>query len=148
MEPIYIGSDHAGFGLKEGLKTFMADSGYIVEDLGNLEYDKEDDYPDFALKVALKACKQGKGVLICGSGQGMCIAANKVKGIRAVLVRDTEEAKMTREHNDSNVICLSGLKLILEDAKCILDVWLDTEFSGEERHLRRIKKIRGIEDEV
>lgn len=148
MEPLYIGSDHAGFGLKEALKPFLIDSGYMVEDLGNLGYDKEDDYPDFALKVALNAQKQGKGILICGSGQGMCIAANKAKGIRAVMVRDAEEARMTRLHNDSNVICLSGLKLSLEDAKCILDVWINTDFSGEERHLRRIQKIRGIEDEV
>lgn len=148
MEPVYIGSDHAGFGLKESLRQYMTDSGYNVEDMGNLEQDKDDDYPDFALKVALKVRKQGKGVLICGSGQGMCISANKVKGIRAVLVRDAEEARMTRLHNDSNVICLSGLKLSLEDAKCVLDVWLNTEFSGDERHSRRIEKIRGIEDEM
>ncbi len=146
MEPIYIGSDHAGFQLKEALKLFLADSGHIVEDLGNLEYDSKDDYPDFALKVALNSRKQGKGVLICGSGQGMCIAANKVKGIRAVLVRDVHEAGMTRLHNDSNVICLSGYKLSAEDAKCILGVWLNTEFSGEERHSRRIEKIRRIEN--
>lgn len=148
MEPLYIGSDHAGFGLKEGLRLYLTDSGYMVEDLGNLEYDKDDDYSDFALKVAFNARKQGKGVLICGSGQGMCISANKIKGIRAVLVRDAEEAKMTREHNDSNVLCLSGYKLSLEDAKCILDVWLNTEFSGAERHSRRIGKIRRIEDEM
>ncbi len=123
------------------------------EDLGNLVYDKDDDYPDFAEKVGRKVVRDGtKGILFCGSAEGIAIAANKVKGVRAVAVWDKKIARLSREDNNANVLCLAGggmLKpipgLSLEKAKEIISVWLKTQFSGEARHRRRIEKIEQIE---
>ena len=143
---IYLGADHAGFHLKEELKKYLEELGYEYEDLGNKELDPLDDYPDFALKVAERVAEtKEKGILICSTGLGMCLTANKIKGIRAVVIWDKFTAIQSREHNDANIICLAGKVLDLETAKKILRVWLETEFSQEERHVRRLKKVEEIE---
>lgn len=155
MVTIYLGSDHAGFYLKEKVKKWLKKKKIAVEDLGNLKYDKDDDYPDYAAKVGRKVVKKkSKGILFCGSAEGICIAANKIKGVRAVAVWDKLMAQQSRQHNDANVLCLSGggtlkkirgLGLSLGKAKEIIEVWLNTSSSKESRHLRRINKIRKLE---
>jgi len=143
---LYIGSDHAGFYLKEELKKYLLELGYEFEDLGNKDLDPLDDYPDFALAVGKKVAETGgKGILICSTGLGMAIAANKVAGVRAAVCWDDFTALQSREHNDTNVLCLAGKVLDTETAKKITRVWLETEFSGEERHERRLDKIREME---
>jgi ribose 5-phosphate isomerase B len=151
---IYIGSDHAGFKLKESMKKFLTGIGVDFEDTGNKKYDKNDDYPVFAAKLARKVANSGSlGVLFCGSSFGMCIAANKIKGIRAVSVNNVADAKLARLHNDANVLCLSGggtldklsPGLKPEFAKKIIKAFLFTLFSKEERHKRRINEIKRLE---
>lgn len=142
---IHIGADHAGFQLKEHLKKYLQKKKYPVNDWGAYEYIQADDYPDYAAKVAKAVQKTGKGILVCGSAEGICIAANKTKGIRAVPVWNTKLAKLSREHNDANVLCLSGWMLTRKKAEQIVLTFLKTEFSGEARHKRRIEKIRRME---
>lgn len=145
---IYLGADHAGFNLKEELKKYLKELGYQYEDLGNKELEPQDDYPDFALAVARKVVETGeKGILICASGSGICLAANKVKGVRASVVWDEFTARQSREHNNANIICLAGKDLDLETAKKITQIWLEAEFTGEERHVRRLGKIEKSEAE-
>lgn len=145
---LYIGADHAGFYLKEELKKYFKELGYEYEDLGNKELDPQDDYPDFALAVGKKVAETGgKGILICATGSGMCIAANKVKGVRASVVWNDFTALQAREHNDTNILCLSGKAMDVEMAKKITRVWLETEFTGEERHVRRLGKIAEMEND-
>ena len=142
---ISIGSDHAGFELKEKIKKYLLRLGYEYKDFGT-NSNESVDYPDFALKVAESVTRKecARGILICGSGLGMSMAANKVPGIRAALCTNPEMAKLSREHNDANVLTI-GARLIDENtAKEIVRVWLTTEFAGD-RHLRRINKIRDIE---
>ena len=143
---IVIGSDHGGIHLKEVLKQHLAERGMAVDDAGT--YTEEScDYPDIALKVC-KAITSGdaeRGVLVCGTGIGMSMAANKVDGIRAALCGDVFSAVMSREHNNANVLCLGERVLGTGLATCILDVWLDTEFAGG-RHERRVNKIMAIEE--
>lgn len=129
---IAIGADHAGFDFKEKLKKFLIESNYEVEDFGAYDFDKDDGFPDYALPVS-KSVAEGKndrGVLVCGSGIGVSIVANKVKGIRAVNCTCEEFAVLSRQHNNTNVICFPGRFLALEDAKKYLDIWLNTEFLG------------------
>jgi len=145
MVKIYLGSDHAGLKLKEKIKKWLDKNKFNYEDLGNIIYEKKDDYPDYALKVAEKVAKfKSLGVLVCGSAQGMCITANKIKGIRAVVPFSIKEAKLTREHNNANVICLSGW--YEKNALKMLKIFLQNKPSKEIRHLRRIKKIKQIEN--
>ena len=142
---IFIGADHRGFKIKESLRPYLKELGYEVVDLGNDHLDETDDYPDFANAVAGKVSKNSetdKGILICGSGIGMSIAANKFKGIRAAQVDKIEQAVLSRKDNNANVLTLSGNDLSESEAKEIVKVWLETPFSKEERHERRIKKIR------
>lgn len=142
---IIIGSDHGGIHLKEVLKQHLTERGIEVHDAGT--YTEEScDYPDIALQVchAVTAGDGDRGVLVCGTGLGMSMAANKVKGIRAALCGDVFSAIMSREHNDANVICLGERVLGHGLAVCILDAWLDTEFAGG-RHARRVDKIMAIE---
>ncbi|HII71382.1 TPA: ribose 5-phosphate isomerase B [Candidatus Woesearchaeota archaeon] len=143
---IIIGADHAGLKLKEKLKKHLDKKGVAYEDVGT-HSSKSVDYPDFAAKVAnkVKKTKDSKGILVCGTGTGMVIAANKVKGIRAVAAYDPYTAKMSRADNDSNVLGLRGRAFAFENVKKIVDVWLKTPFSGNARHKRRIEKIRKIE---
>ena len=145
---IYIASDHAGFEMKNKLKSFLESFGYKVKDVGAHEFISTDDYPDYAVKLCDEVLKtNAKGILICGSGQGMCIAANKIKGIRASLCWNELVAKQARQHVDSNVLCLAGRFLSFDDAKRITMTWLKTKFSNEDRHRRRISKISMIENE-
>lgn len=145
---IYLGADHGGFELKEKIKLWLTEWGMAYEDCGNEKYDASDDYPAFAFAVAKKVAKdseRNKGVLACRSAAGMVIAANKVKGIRAVSVFDEESAKHSRTNNDANVVALSGDWLKDDKAKNVLNVWLQTDFSHEERHMKRIEDIKTIE---
>lgn len=149
---IYLGVDHGGFPLKEKIKAWLNEWKLAYKDLGAHTFDPEDDYPRFAFAVAEKVSieddarqpwtKRAKGILACRSAAGMVIAANKVKDVRAVVVSDLKSAKHSREHNDANIICLSGDWTSEAEAKDILKVWLGTEFSKELRHARRINQIR------
>lgn len=142
---VAIGSDHAGYKLKEIIKAYLKRKKIEFKDLGT-NSEESVDYPDYAYPVAEGVAKGtfDRGILICGSGVGMAITANKVKGIRAVLAYDTYIAKQSREHGDCNVLCLAGRKLTRAKATKIVDVWLKTKFSGDERHLRRIRKIEKL----
>lgn len=147
-ESVIIGSDHAGFKLKENIKESLNELGYECEDLGAYN-EKPSDYPKTALKVARKvAGSNGKGILLCGTGLGEAIVANKVRGIRATNCFNEYTAKMARSHNNSNLLCLGARVLNLSEAKKITKVWLATEFSKEERHRRRISQIKEIEDKI
>ncbi|HBR80858.1 MAG: Sugar-phosphate isomerase, RpiB/LacA/LacB family [Candidatus Uhrbacteria bacterium GW2011_GWE2_45_35] len=142
-QKLYLGADHAGWARKEKIKEWLAADGYEVIDLSNPELNSEDDYPEVAFRVAERVAAEveTKGLLLCGSGLGMCMAANKVKGIRAAAVYNEWAAKVSREDNNANVLCLPGRYLEDEEIKKITKVWLETKFSGEERHLRRINKL-------
>ncbi len=150
MMKIYFASDHAGFELKEKLKEFLKEKGYEVEGLGDFVYDEQDDYPDFILKAAQAVAENegSKGIVLGGSGQGEAIAANKVKGVRAVVYYGGPEEiiKLSRKHNDANILSLGARFLSEEEAKKAVELWLKTDFSEEERHKRRIKKISEFEN--
>lgn len=144
---IAIASDHAGFQLKETLKKHLAALGYEFEDFGTNSEERAD-FPDFAVPVA-KAIIEKKferGILICGTGIGMSIAANRFPGIRAALCYDMETAKLSRQHNDSNILTLGGRTMNPESAKKIVSVWLATEFKGERYEIRN-EKIKKIEEQ-
>jgi len=143
---IFIGSDHAGYRLKEKVKEYLKRKRIEYIDMGTDSL-KSVDYPDFAVKVAEKVAedKEARGILICGTGTGMIIAANKVEGIRAVAAYDAYSAKMSRVDNDTNVLGLRGRFFPYEKIKKIIRVWLNTPFSGKERHKIRIKKIADYE---
>ncbi|MBU2036611.1 ribose 5-phosphate isomerase B [Patescibacteria group bacterium] len=145
---LYIAADHGGYPLKEELKHFLIEGGYEVADLGAEELDLADDYPDYAFKLAEQVVQdeEAGGILICGTGQGMCMAANKVAGIRAVLVHNDFTAKDAADHLNANVICLGGRVTNAEMAKKFVKIWLDTEFSEDERHVRRLRKIEEMEE--
>lgn len=143
---IFVGADHAGFPLKEALKPELAKLGYKVEDKGATRLELTDDYPDFGAAVAREVSDgKGIGLLACGSAQGVSIVANKFPGVRAVAVMSPEDAKLTREHNDANVLCLSGWNTPPAKAKAIAKVFLGTAASKEARHRRRVGKIAAIE---
>jgi len=142
---IHLGADHAGFALKEHLKKYLQKKGYAVKDWGANKLIKTDDYPDYAAKVARAVQKKGMGILACGSAEGICIAANKIKKIRAVPVWTVQSAKLSRQHNDANVLCLSGWQLPKKTAEKIVLTWIKTPFSEEARHKRRINKIKRME---
>ncbi|RJQ19979.1 RpiB/LacA/LacB family sugar-phosphate isomerase [Candidatus Woesearchaeota archaeon] len=141
---VHLGADHAGFTLKEFLKKKLAKKGYTVTDHGAHTLIKTDDYPDYAAKVARAVQKKGTGILICGSAEGICIAANKFKKIRATPVWTLENAKLSRQHNDANILCLSGRQLSTKKAEKITLTWLTTPFSGAKRHKRRIAKLNTL----
>jgi len=142
---VAIASDHAGFELKEKIKKYLEELGYKHKDFGTDSNDSVD-YPDYALKVAGSIAKKESdmGILICSSGIGMSIVANKVPGIRAALCCTAEMARLSREHNDANVLTIGARLTEEKTAKEIVRVWLTTKFVGD-RHLRRINKIRDIE---
>ncbi|RLD15399.1 ribose 5-phosphate isomerase B [candidate division KSB1 bacterium] len=136
-----IGADHAGYYLKERVKEFLKSKNIDFKDYGTFKIESCD-YPEYAYKVG-QAVVNGEadlGILICGTGIGMSITANKIKGIRAALVYDEQTAKLSRQHNDANVLCLGGRLTPEEEAKKIVDVWLNTSFEGG-RHEKRIKLI-------
>lgn len=138
---IIIGSDHAGFGLKERIKNFLCECRHEVEDVGTFSRDSVD-YPKYAFKVAESVVngKAERGILVCGSGVGMCMAANRIKGVRAANAVEPFTAKMSRRHNDSNVLCvgerLTGEEMALE----IVRIWLEEPFEGE-RHKERVRML-------
>lgn len=143
---IFIGSDHAGFELKEEIKKFLIKEKYKIEDLGAHEYDYSDDYSDYAVKVCEKVLEvNGKGILICGSGQGMDRAANKISGIYAEVSWNESTAKHAKEHSNANVLCLGGRTVKPPLAKKIVKIWLETPFIPKERHIRRFNKVKEIE---
>lgn len=142
---IYLGADHRGFKLKNRLRDWLKEQGHAVVDVGPKEYDKTDDYPDFAFEVA-KNARDGKlGIVICGSGAGMAVAANKVRGVRAALIHDPELARAAKSDDDINVLALGSDFISEERAKEVVETWLSSQYSGEERHTRRIKKIEEYE---
>lgn len=144
---IFLGSDHAGYELKEEIKRFLQEEGYEVVDRGAFEYDKDDDYPDFCSAAAKKVAENpgSFGFVFGKSGAGEAIVANKVKGVRAVLAVNEENVRLSREHNDANVLSLGSIFYDTETAKRLAKLFLETPFSGEERHQRRIDKIKQIE---
>ena len=144
---IYIGADHGGFALKNELKPWLEQMGHVVEDCGATELNPEDDYPDFSFAVAQKvvADAESRGVLLCRSGGGVTIAANKVKGIRAVNVVDVGSAQHARADNNANVIGLSADGLQAPQAKQMIQAFLETPYSEAERHERRLEKIAAYE---
>jgi ribose 5-phosphate isomerase B len=155
---IYIGTDHAGFKLKQELVSFIKELGFQVVDCGAYKYEKEDDYPDYISPVAKAVAlnpEHNIGIILGGSGQGEAIVANRYPNVRAIvfygdpgLFPKDDIIKLGRLHNDSNILSLGARFLNLKDAKVAVEVWLGTNFSGEERHVRRIKKIEKISREV
>ncbi len=144
---IAIGSDHAGFALKAELREWLEDQGHNVYDVGPFSEDSVD-YPDYAFKVATVVAdgRCERGILICGSGIGVSICANKVARIRAALCREPEEARLARLHNDANVLALGARFLPEGRGLTIMQTFLETDFSEEERHKRRVQKIADFED--
>lgn len=143
---IVIGSDHAGYEQKERIRTHLAERGHEVIDVGTGNGDDSVDYPDFA-KAAAQRVVDGEadfGVLVCGTGIGMAIAANKVDGVRAANVTDPEFARLARRHNDANVVTVSGRFVPLEVNTTIVDAFIETAFEGG-RHSLRVDKISGLE---
>jgi len=144
---VYIASDHGGFYLKEELKKHLADKGYQVKDFGAYTFDSKDDYPDFVLPLAEEVAQKGKalGVILGRSGSGEAIAANKVKGIRAVLCINPRHAQKAREHNHANVISLGADFINPTTAKKIVETFLNSQPSTATRHTRRLGKIKKYE---
>ncbi len=145
---IYIGADHRGFELKERIKLFLSDKGYQVADLGNDHYDESDDYPDFAEAVAKKVSlnyENARGVLVCGSGVGVDVVANKFPNVRSALVMNSDQAYDARNDDDANVISLAASYLKPEEAEKIVFTWIGTPFADEDKFRRRLGKIRNLE---
>ena len=149
MKKVILAADHGGYNLKEALKKHLKTQGYEVDDKGAHTLDETDDYPDFIFPAAqaVAADLNARGIVLCRSGAGASMVANKVKGVRAVVARTKEEAVHAREHNDANVVALSSDSLSGEEARDIVSAFLETTFSGEDRHMRRLKKIKAIEEE-
>ncbi|MFA5844901.1 MAG: ribose 5-phosphate isomerase B [Coriobacteriia bacterium] len=144
---IWVGSDHAGFVLKEAVKVWLSADGHDVVDVGT-DSEESVDYPDYAALVggAVGSGEADRGVLVCGTGLGMAIAANKVPGVRAVQATDPEFARMGRAHNDANVLTLAGRYTDPETAHRIVDAFIATPWDGGDRHVRRLKKIAALEE--
>lgn len=143
---IAIGADHGGVDLKDAIRQHLEAQGHQVQDFGTHSHESTD-YPDFARPVAEAVAigQYDRGILICGTGQGMVMTANKVRGIRAAVCLDTYSARMSREHNNANVLCLGGRVVGPGLALDIVDIWLRTEFSDAPRHHRRVDKIAEVE---
>jgi ribose 5-phosphate isomerase B len=142
---IYVGADHNGFYLKTSLVEYLKKAGYDIVDDGNLTLDPADDFPVIATKVVKDVLSStdddARGILICGSGQGVCMAANRFKGIRAALGYDRQTVRAARNDDNSNVLCLSALGLEKEAANVIVETWLNTPFANAVRYARRIKEL-------
>ncbi len=145
---VFLATDHAGFDFKEKIKYYLQGKSYEVEDCGAHKFNKDDDYPDFISLAADKVAKTpgSFGIVLGKSGAGECIVANKIKGIRAVLGVSEKNAQLAREHNDANVLSLGSEIVDLELSKQLIEIFLNTPFSDEERHIRRIEKIKAIEN--
>jgi len=150
MKPsIALSADHGGFALKNEMASRLT-GGYAISDLGAYAFDPADDYPDFALAIgkAVASGKAQRGILICGSGVGASIAANKVPGVRACLCHDTYSAHQGVEHDNMNVLCLGARVIGLELAVELVKTFLNATFTGENRHRRRLEKVRAIEQQA
>lgn len=147
---VYIGADHRGFELKQQLVPWIKELGHDVTDCGNTTYDPQDDFPDFSFAVAdqVAASPGSLGILICGSGGGVTIAANKVNGIRCVTAWNIEDVQHNRAHDDANVIAIAANFVTFVQAKGLVKAFLETPFSGEEKYIRRIKKITAREKNI
>ena len=145
---IAIGADHGGYPLNEHVIKELLEAGHEINDFGTHVGSRPDDYPDYALKVGqeVQAGKADLGILVCGSGVGAAVAANKLRGIRAALCGDTYSARQSREHDDCNVLCLGARVVGVELALEIVRAFVAASFSGEERHRRRLKKIADMEE--
>lgn len=146
---LYIASDHAGFQLKkELLKYIKSELKQEIEDVGPEVFNETDDFPDYAVPLAKKvaSAKDSFGVLICGTGQGMCIAANKIKGAYAIIGYNIAATELGRRHNNANILCLPGNPPSTDFTKAIVKKFLDTKFDGDERLKRRNKKIEDLEN--
>lgn len=146
---VFIGADHRGFELKTRLKKHLLDEGFEVTDLGNDHLDPQDDYVVFAHKVAEATTNdlQNRGIILCGSGAGVDMVANKIPGVRSALVFDVPRAVQAREHEDANVLSLPADTLDEEQAFKITKAFLTTKFSGEARHQRRLQELKEVEEE-
>ncbi|MDP3963553.1 MAG: RpiB/LacA/LacB family sugar-phosphate isomerase [bacterium] len=145
---IYLGADHGGFALKERIKAFLTGKGLEVADKGNVILDPDDDYPDFALDVSEAVAKNPslhRGILVCRNGIGMSVVANKVKGVRCSHAESVEVARTSRLDDDTNVLALPADHFEESEALKVVETWLETPFSGADRHKRRLKKIDDIE---
>lgn len=144
---VYLGTDHAGFEFKEKIKSFLIDKGYEVEDCGAIIFDKNDDYPDFISIAAKKVAENPDsfGFVLGKSGAGECIVANKINGIRAVLGISEQNVKLSREHNDANILSLGSELISEEQSKQFVELFINTPFSNDDRHVRRINKIKDLE---
>jgi ribose 5-phosphate isomerase B len=145
---IHIGSDHAGLELKGALVEYLESKGHSVIDHGPFEFDAVDDYPDFCIPAAIATVVDpgSLGIVLGGSGNGEQIAANKVKGVRAALAWSIETAQLAKEHNNANVVGIGGRMHSIDECKRIIDAFIETPFSNDERHVRRINKITKYED--
>lgn len=145
---VYLGSDHAGFELKEHLVSWLKERGHDVVDAGPVAFDAVDDYPPFVLRAAERVAADpgSRGLVIGGSGNGEQIAANKVEGVRAALAWSEETAKLARGHNDANVLSIGGRMHSLDEATRFVEVFLSTPYSDEERHTRRIAMLSRYEE--
>ncbi len=142
---LIIGADHAGFRLKEYLKRYLDRKKIRYEDIGAFSLQPSDDFPDYAIRVARKVARgKGLGVLSCGNAEGICIAANKVRGARAAVCYDFYTARTSRQDDDANIICLRGRNFPFAKSARILQKWLDTPFSRKRRFVRRLKKVARI----
>lgn len=146
---ISVGADHAGYEMKQQLVELVKKLGHTVHDVGTFDPGKPDDYPDFAALVAqdLRSGKAERGLLVCGSGVGVSVAANKFKGIRAGLCHDHYSARQGVEHDDMNVLVLGARVIGSATAQDATEAFLSANFSGEERHVRRLNKVKGIEQD-
>ncbi len=145
---IYLATDHAGFELKNQIAMYLKTKGYDVEDCGALTMDSADDYPDF-IKIAAKKVADNLGsfgIVFGKSGAGECIVANKIKGIRSFLAVNAKNVQLAREHNDANVMSVGSDLISFSELPSLLELFLKTPFSNEERHSRRIEKIKTIEN--
>ena len=144
---VYIATDHNGFEIKQAILAHFRDTDVVHYDVGPFELHPEDDYPLYAIELCQFVIEHpgSKGVLICGTGGGMCITANKMRGIRAAEAATPEEAILIRQHNDANVLILAKMDYNHDKAMLIIEAFLNTEFTGEERHVRRIKQISDYE---
>ena len=145
---LHIGSDHAGLELKTELIAHLVNSGHDVTDHGPYEYDALDDYPVFCIPAAVATAKDPSslGIVLGGSGNGEQMAANKVKGVRAALAWSIETAKLGKEHNNANVVAIGGRMHTITECKAIIDAFIETPFSNDERHIRRINLISKYEE--
>lgn len=143
---IYLGADHGGFRLKEHLKTWFDEQGFEYQDLGADEHQPQDDYPQYAARVAQAVVKESEavGILFCRSGGGMALAANKISGVRAVEVFNPVSAVHAKEHNNANIITIGADWMSLDKTKDTIEAFLQAEFSKEPRHQRRLQQIKAL----